>query len=42
MLTYQTEIKVFLEGKRVGTIRRDKKFLWRYFPKGHKEGGEGF
>lgn len=37
-----TEVRVFLEGKRVGTIYNVHGEGWKYFPKGQLKGGEAF
>lgn len=52
MITYKSELHavntnlaVYLDGKRVGTIKRTKGKNtpeYRYFPKGDKVGGESF
>lgn len=49
MITYETArpriVRVKLDGKWVGTIRRDRggaRDGWRYFPKGKKTGGDSF
>lgn len=44
MITYEdkTIIIVKLDGKRVGEIRKGADDLYRYFPKGKKEGGAPF
>lgn len=40
-ISYEDETKVFLAGKRIGTIKFKKGF-YQYFPKGQKEGGDKF
>lgn len=43
MITYKTEVKVYIDGKHVGTIREYKglggHIPYQYFPKGSKTGG---
>jgi hypothetical protein len=39
-LSYQTEVKVYLDGKQVGVIKEISDIGYKYFPKGYIEGGE--
>lgn len=41
MITYETIIEVYLDGKKVGVIKeKNKRFT--YYPKGDKKGGTNF
>ena len=43
MISYKTaglDVRVYLDGRHVGTIKRGDGEGWRYFPKGSKVGGE--
>lgn len=41
-LTFETEVKVFLDGRHVGTVRYDQLDRgYRYWPKGAPKGSHG-